>query len=129
MSNRPAQISLEADIELEAFVSSAVIAEFSRSTTGAMNLRVGIDIPLFPNRYNVILLKDITGQREPILAQCTGFYDPDVEEKAAGEVAMVRLDRNLTPLPEAVLERLTAADPRVIEGGESGGTSFVEVGA
>lgn len=123
----PTQISRQGDVEFDAVVSAAVIDEFNAREDGTMNLRVGIDIPIFPNLWNIIILKDVTGEREPIITQCTGFYDPDAENKAAGVVPFVRLDREIRDLPDALLEEMVAADPRVLESAADQGTRIIDV--
>lgn len=123
----PDQISMQADIEIETAVASALIDEFNRREEDFMNLRVGHDIFIFPNIYNIVVLTDIAGEREAILTQCKGFYDPEVEERAAGEVPVVQLSRNIEPLPDALMERLTAADPRVLEAATDQGTSVIDI--
>lgn len=123
----PTQISRQGDVEFDATVSAAIIDEFNGRDEGFMNLRVGIDIPIFPNLWNIIILHDVTGEREPIITQCTGFYDPDAENKTAGSVPFVRLDREIRDLPEALLEELIAADPRVLEAAADQGTRIIDV--
>lgn len=116
----PALITTQADIELETFVSAAIIDEFnSREEQGFMNLRVGIDIQIFPNYNNIVLLKDVNGEREPILTQCRGMYIPEQERLAAGEVPYVRLDREIQDIPDHVFDKMIGADPRVVETGQS----------
>lgn len=123
----PKRISLQADIELETEISSALIDEFNRREEDFFNLRVGIDIPIYPNRFNIVLLKDVAGEREPILTQCKGFYDPDAENLAAGEVPLVQLSRIIEEPPEYIIEQMIAADPRVLESGSDQGTSIIDV--
>jgi len=118
----PTQISLQADLEFEVLVSSALLDEFDQRSEGFMNLQVGFDLPIFPNIYNLILLTDSAGEREPILTQCRGFYDPEVDELQAGEIPVVQLSRNIEPVPDSVLDFLTAADPRILETGSDQGT-------
>lgn len=127
MADFPSQISIQADIEIKTTVSGAIIDEFNRRSEGFMNLRVGEDISIYPNLYNLIILVDASGERDAILTQCMGFYDPEKDELAAGEVPLVYLTRNIRELPEEIMERLVAADPRVVEGDLSGGTTVIDV--
>lgn len=123
----PKQITLQADIELEAAISAALIDEFNRREQDFMNFRVLLDLPFFPNIHNIVILNDVTGERDPIFTQCKGFYDPDAENLAAGEVPLVRLSRNIEPVPDDVMDRLIAADPRVLEASQDQGTSIIDV--
>lgn len=127
MAEFPSQISIQADIEIETEISGALIDEFNRRTEGFMNLRVGEDISIYPNLYNIVVLVDASGEREAILTQCLGYYDPEEEELAAGEVPLVYLTRNIEDPPEHVMERLIAADPRVIESGSDDGTTIIDI--
>ena len=123
----PKQITLQADIELQVVVSSAIIDEFNRREEGFMNLRVSHEISIFPNIYNLVTLLDEADERDAILTQCKGFYDPQDHALAAGEVPVVRLSRNIEDLPEEVMDRLTAAEPRIIETGSDDGTSVIDI--
>ena len=123
----PTQISRQGDIEVEAFVSAAIIDEFNAREEDFMNLRVGIDIPIYPNMWNIVVLKDITGDRDPIITQCHGFYDPDDQNRSAGVIPYVQLSREIRDLPEQLLEELVAADPRILEAASDQGTVIVDV--
>ena len=123
----PTQVSIQGDIELEVTVASRVIDEFNAREEDFINLRVGVDIPIFPNLYNLILLKDIAGEREPIFCQCMGCYDPDIENRSAGEIPAVYLTRNIQPIPDQLMEELIAADPRILEAAGPESTVIVDV--
>lgn len=123
----PSQITLQADIEVEVTISDALLDEFERRDESFLNFRVGIDIPIYPNYYNIVILNSASGEREPIITMCTGYYDPEIEELKSGATPVVRLDRNLLDLPDGLLDRLTAASPNSIEGGDDQGTEIVDV--
>jgi len=123
----PTQISIQADIEIEVVVSSALIDEFNRREEDFMNLGVNREISIFPNLYNLIVLVDEAGERDSILTQCKGFYNPEDFALAAGEVPLVYLSRLIEDLPDHVMEALIAADPRVLETGDGDDTSVIDI--
>lgn len=98
------QIALPIDLILEATVRSSILSELEEK--GTINLKVGIDIQLFPNRYNIIILNDASGELPPLECQCNGFYDPDTRQRAAGSVAIVRLTTTIVEPPEDVIQNL-----------------------
>lgn len=123
----PSQITIQSDIEIETTVASALIDEFNRREQGFMNLRVGEDITVFPNMYNIVILVDVAGERDAIITQCNGFYDPEEEELASGEFPYVRLTRTIIPPPEHIIEKMIGADPFFLEAPDDQGTSIVDI--
>ena len=101
-----------ADIEIRAVVKPEVIDAIHDSKTGEISLKVGVDIFVFPNRYNIVVLEDKTGLREPVETQCNGFYNPETQNRKAGAIPFVRLTLDIQELPEDLQTRLINSSPK-----------------
>lgn len=101
----PRQIKLVGDFELKAIVKPAVFRAIEQA--GEANLRVGVDIPIFPNLWNRVFLSD--GEDE-IETQCQASYDPRTSlDQRFGPTPLVRLSVFIQEVPEDVMLRQAGA--------------------
>jgi hypothetical protein len=103
----PTQIRHPIDIVIPAVVRASVITTLLANSE--VNLVVGVDIHVFPNRYNILILEDASGENSPVECQCVSFYDPAVR-KTAGDLPVVRLSLTIVEPPESAILNLVDGD-------------------